>query len=106
MVAAAELAGQCRDELLARVGVVFAGRVSNAVNVVYATLATHRGHALAAARPYLPREWADDDQRRARAKVPDDVVFKTKPALAADILTDLHATGLLPPWATGDEVYG
>jgi SRSO17 transposase len=83
-----------------------AGRVSNAVNVVYATLATHRGHALAAARPYLPREWADDDQRRARAKVPDDVVFKTKPALAADILTDLHATGLLPPWATGDEVYG
>ncbi len=42
-----------------------AGRVSNAVNVVYATLATHRGYALAAARPYLPREWADDDQRRA-----------------------------------------
>lgn len=23
-----------------------------------------------------------------------------------DILTDLHAAGLLPPWATGDEVYG
>jgi SRSO17 transposase len=83
-----------------------AGRVSNAVNVVYATLATHRGHALVGARPYLPREWADDDQRRARAKVPDEVVFKTKPALAADILTDLHAAGLAPPWATGDEVYG
>lgn len=83
-----------------------AGRVSNAINVVYATLATHRGHALVAARPYLPREWADDDQRRARAKVPDEVEFKTKPALAVDILTDLHAAGLLPPWATGDEVYG
>jgi SRSO17 transposase len=83
-----------------------AGRVSNAINVVYATLATHRGHALAAARPYLPREWAEDDQRRARAKVPDDVAFKTKPALATDILSDLHTTGLLPPWATGDEVYG
>jgi SRSO17 transposase len=83
-----------------------AGRVSNAINVVYATLATHRGHALAAARPYLPRDWADDDLRRARAKVPDEVVFKTKPALAVDILTDLHAAGLLPPWATGDEVYG
>jgi len=38
--------------------------------------------------------------------VPEDVVFKTKPALATDILTDLHAAGLLPPWATGDEVYG
>ena len=83
-----------------------AGRVSNAINVVYATLATRRGHALVGARPYLPREWADDDQRRARAKVPEEVVFKTKPTLATDILTDLHAAGLLPPWATGDEVYG
>src|SRR6266498_1117508 len=79
---------------------------SNAVNVVYATLATVRGHALVGARPYLPREWADDPGRRARAAVPDHVVFKTKPALAVDILTDLHTAGILPPWATGDEVYG
>jgi len=83
-----------------------AGRVSNAVNVVYATLATGRGHALVGARPYLPREWADDAQRRSRAKVPEDLAFKTKPQLAADILTGLHTAGLLPPWATGDEVYG
>jgi SRSO17 transposase len=83
-----------------------AGRVSNAVNVGYATLATGRGHALAGARPYLPREWADDPGRRIQAGVPDDVQFKTKPQLATDILTDLYAAGLLPPWATGDEVYG
>lgn len=83
-----------------------AGRVSNAVNVVYATLATGRGHALAGARLYLPREWADDPNRRAQAGVPEHVGFKTKPQLAVDILTDLHTAGLLPPWATGDEVYG
>jgi len=83
-----------------------AGRVSNAVNVVYATLATVRGHALAGARPYLPRDWAEDPTRRAKAGVPEHVVFKTKPALAVDILTDLHTAGILPPWATGDEVYG
>jgi SRSO17 transposase len=83
-----------------------AGRVSNAINVVYATLATVRGHALAGARPYLPREWAEDPNRRAKAAVPEHVVFKTKPALAVDILTDLHTAGLLPPWATSDEVYG
>lgn len=83
-----------------------AGRVSNAVNVVYATLATSRGHALAGARPYLPREWAEDPNRRAKAAVPEHVLFKTKPALAVDILTGLHTAGLLPPWATGDEVYG
>ena len=83
-----------------------AGRVSNAVNVVYATLATSRGHAQVGARPYLPREWAEDDVRRACAAVPTSVVFKTKPALAMDLLTDLQTAGLLPPWATGDEVYG
>jgi SRSO17 transposase len=36
----------------------------------------------------------------------DEFAFKTKPALATDILTDLHDAGVLPPWATGDEVYG
>jgi hypothetical protein len=48
----------------------------------------------------------DDAERRSRAKVPDDVPFKTKPQLAVDILTGLHTAGLLPPWAAGDEVYG
>jgi SRSO17 transposase len=83
-----------------------AGRVSNAVNVVYATLATARGHALAGARPYLPREWFEDPHLRKAAAAPEHVVFKTKPALATDILTDLHDAGLLPPWVTGDAIYG
>jgi hypothetical protein len=43
----------------------------------------------------------------APAPVADnEFAFKTKPALAVDILTDLHAAGVLPPWATSDEVYG
>ena len=83
-----------------------AGRVSNAVNVVYATWATVRGHALAGARPYLPKEWACDPRLRAVAAIPQQVQFRTKPQLAIDILTDLHAAGLAPPWATGDQVYG
>lgn len=36
----------------------------------------------------------------------DEFAFKTKPALATYILTDLHEAGVLPPWATGDEVSG
>jgi hypothetical protein len=36
----------------------------------------------------------------------NELAFKTKPALAVDILTDLHAAGILPPWVTSDEVYG
>jgi SRSO17 transposase len=36
----------------------------------------------------------------------DQCQFKTKPALAVDILTDLLRAHVLPPWVTGDEVYG
>ena len=83
-----------------------AGRVSNAINVVYCSFATRAGHALVGARPYLPREWATDPDRRARAGVPEEIVFATKPELGRQILADLHAEGRLPGWVTGDEVYG
>lgn len=83
-----------------------AGRVSNAVNVVYCSLAATAGHALVGARLYLPADWAADPDRRAGARVPDDLVFATKPELGRQILADLHAEGRLPGWVTGDEVYG
>jgi SRSO17 transposase len=82
------------------------GKVTNAINVVYCTYASRRGHAIIGAVPYLPREWADDEARRQRAGIDEAVTFKTKPQLARDLLADLHATGVAPPWATGDEVYG
>jgi SRSO17 transposase len=83
-----------------------AGKITNAVNVVYATYASRLGHATVAARLYLPAEWADDPHRRAAAKVPEQVGFATKPELAVQMLAELHAEGSLPPWLTGDEVYG
>jgi SRSO17 transposase len=83
-----------------------AGRVTNAVNVVYCSFATKHGHALVGARPYLPKEWATDPARRERAAVPGELVFATKPELGRQILADLHAEGRLPDWVSGDEVYG
>ena len=83
-----------------------AGRISNAINVVYCSFAVKAGHALVGARPYLPREWATDPHRRAKAGVPEEAVFATKPQLGRQILADLHTEGRLPPWVTGDEVYG
>jgi hypothetical protein len=61
---------------------------------------------LIGALPYLPRDWTDDPARRAAAGIDETVEFKTKPALARQLLADLHAAGQAPPWATGDEVYG
>jgi SRSO17 transposase len=83
-----------------------AGRVANGINVVYASYAAPAGHAIIAARLYVPKDWANDWGRRRVAGVPDDLEFKTKPQLAAEIVKELLAEGRCPPWVTGDEVYG
>lgn len=83
-----------------------AGRVANGINVVYASYAAPAGHAVIEARLYVPRDWADDHQRRRAAGIPGDLEFSTKPQLAAEIVKDLLTEGCCPPWVTGDEVYG
>jgi SRSO17 transposase len=83
-----------------------AGRVANGVNVVYADYVAPAGHAVIAARVYVPADWAGDSERRAAAGIPEDLAFKTKPQLAAEIITALAAERRCPPWVTGDEVYG
>jgi SRSO17 transposase len=70
-----------------------AGRVANGINVVYASYAAPAGHAIIAARLYVPRDWADDSGRRAAAGIPGDLEFTTKPQLAAGIVTDLLTEG-------------
>src|SRR5262249_56188451 len=83
-----------------------AGRVANGINVVYASYAAPSGHAVIGARLYVPRDWADDSGRRAAAGIPEDLEFKTKPHLAAEMIKQVLAEGRCPPWVTGDEVYG
>jgi SRSO17 transposase len=83
-----------------------AGRVANGINVVYASYAAPAGHAIIGARLYVPKDWADDSGRRAAAGIPEDLEFKTKPQLAAEIVKEVIAEGRCPPWVTGDEVYG
>jgi SRSO17 transposase len=55
---------------------------------------------------YLPEDWCADQQRRRKAKIPDQVAFKTKPELGAELVE--HAAGWEVPLAPvlGDHVYG
>ena len=82
------------------------GQVANGINTVHCSFATRGGHALIGARLYLPAEQLDDPDRRTELGIPADVVFRTKPQLAIDIITDALADQAMPPWCAGDEVYG
>jgi SRSO17 transposase len=57
-------------------------------------------------RLFLPEEWADDRDRRAEAGVPAGVIFRTKPALALEMVADAVARGTPFRWVGGDSVYG
>jgi SRSO17 transposase len=55
---------------------------------------------------YLPEEWCADAARRKKAKIPEDVVFKTKPELGVELIE--RAAGWDVPGAPvlGDCAYG
>ena len=57
---------------------------------------------------YLPEEWCEDLVRRRKAKIPDQVVFKTKSQLAGDLCEqaagwELPAAPILADCAYGDD---
>ena len=55
---------------------------------------------------YLPEDWCADEQRRRKAKIPADVVFKTKSELGVELV--VRACGWEVPKAPvlGDHAYG
>jgi SRSO17 transposase len=84
-----------------------AGRVENAqVGVFLAYAAPDGGRALIDRELYLPRAWADDRERCAKAGVPEETGFATKPELAKAMIGRAITAGVPFSWVTGDEVYG
>jgi SRSO17 transposase len=57
-------------------------------------------------RLFVPAEWDHDRERRARAKIPDDVRHRPKWQLALDMLDELAGWGLRPPVIVADAGYG
>jgi SRSO17 transposase len=57
-------------------------------------------------RLFLNQEWADDAERRQRARVPVGVGHREKWRLALDALDELAGWGLAPPVLVADSAYG
>jgi SRSO17 transposase len=83
-----------------------AGRIENCQIGVFLTYAAPQGHVLLDRELYLPREWAEDAERRQEAGVPQEVRFATKPQLARRMLERAFAAGVAATWVTGDSIYG
>ena len=55
---------------------------------------------------YLPEEWCSDRERRGKAKVPERVVFQTKPQLAASLAERASVWELPTAPVLADRAYG
>ena len=83
-----------------------AGRIENCQVGVFLAYAVSGGKALLDRELYLPQVWADDQERRREAGVPEDTVFRTKGQLARVMLERAVDSGVPFGWFTGGEVYG
>jgi SRSO17 transposase len=82
------------------------GKQDNCQAVVSLSLANHHASLPIAHRLYLPESWANDPERRKKAKVPEDVVFKTKPQIALDQIKTAHTAGVPLGTVLADAGYG
>lgn len=83
-----------------------AGRIENCQVGVFLSYASRYGHALIDRRLYLPKSWAEDGDRRAKASVPEDVPFATKPAMAREMIAAALDSGASCAWVLADALYG
>lgn len=82
------------------------GRTDNGQIGVFANYCSAKGHTFMDRRLFLPEEWAHDPARREEAGVPADVIFRTKPALALEMVAQAVAEGIPFRWVGGDSVSG
>jgi SRSO17 transposase len=82
------------------------GKQDNCQVAVSLSLANHHASLPVAYQLYLPQDWAEDDERRGQAGVPDDIIFKTKPEIALEQIRWACEAGLPRGVVLTDPGYG
>ena len=82
------------------------GKQANCQAVVTLSIANHGASLPIAYRLYLPEEWAGDAARRKKARIPEEITFKTKPQIALDQIRAACAAGVARGVVLMDAAYG
>jgi SRSO17 transposase len=82
------------------------GKQANCQVAVSLSLANHFASLPVAYQLYLPKDWAEDGARRAKAGVPLDISFKTKPEIALEQIQWACEAGLPRGVGLMDAAYG
>jgi SRSO17 transposase len=82
------------------------GKQDNCQVAVTLSVANHHASLPVTYQLYLPKEWADDEERRRKAGVPEDIEFKTKPEIALEQVRWALESGLPPGVVLMDAGYG
>ena len=82
------------------------GKQDNCQVAVSLSVATSEVSLPVAWQLYLPEKWAEDTERCKKAKVPETVVFRTKPEIALGQIEQALAEGIAPGVVLADAGYG
>jgi SRSO17 transposase len=82
------------------------GKQDNCQVAVSLSISTTSASLPIAYELYLPEAWSEDPERRRKAGVPDEVVFRTKPLIAAEQIRQAVVDGVPRAPVVADAAYG
>ena len=82
------------------------GKQANCQVAVTLSIANHYASLPIAYRLYLPETWTKDAARRKKARIPEDIRFKTKPQIALEQIRAAFAAGVPRGVVLADAGYG
>ncbi len=85
------------------------GKVDNCQVGVFAAYASPHGYVMLDRHLFVPEPWftAEYEERRRKCQFPDDLEFRTKPQLAAQMVKNIVEQDLIPvKYIVADSIYG